>query len=624
MRVQGTDRIVRFREFELDLHAGELRRSGIRLPVQGRPLQVLAALVRTPGEFVTNEQLRHELWPADTFVDFEQGIRNAVARLRAVLGDTADRPRFIETVPKRGYRFLGTLTEPVAQPVASAPAQLPRVRRKKWRIALILAASLAAATGAAIWRYRAPGNSPRFRVRSLAVLPLENLSGDSTQEYFADGITDELITALAKVSAIKVISRTSVMQYKGVRSKPLPQIARELGVDAIVEGTLARSGDRVRITAQLIEARTDRHIWADRYERSSRDILLVEDEIARTVAEELSGRVDREEHRRFAARPIDPGAHEAYLQGLYLWSRRTAPALEEAIRCFSEAIEKDPQYALAYAGRASAYGILGAFGLEAKPPGEVSPRARADAERAVQLDETSAEAHTVRAAIRNLYEWDWPGAEAEFRRAIQLNPNYAPARQWYGQYLCNQGRFEECIAETDQAHALDPAYLIAAVDVGNRLYEARRYNEAIAPITKALEFDPDFIQGHRYLGLVREATRSHSEALAEFRKALELSGGSPVDVAALGHAWAVSGNRTEARRAIRKLDELSKQRYASGYGRALIYTALAEHDRALDWLELAFHERSTWMIKLKVDPRLDPLRGDERFADLVRRVGFAP
>ena len=624
MTIQDPDQIVRFSDFEFNLRSVELRRSGIRLPVQGRPLQVLAILVRTPGQLVTTEQLRQELWPADTFVDFEQGIRNAVTRLRAVLSDTADKPRFIETLPKRGYRFIGTLTEPVAQPVTTPTVKLSFWRAHPWRIAAIAVACLVAATGAAAWRYGTPRNPAHPEIRSLAILPLENLSGDSKQDYFADGVTDELITALAKISSIRVISRTSVMQYKGVRNKALPQIARELSVDAIVEGTLARSGDRVRVTAQLIEARTDRHIWADRYERSSRDILLVENEIARMVAEHLLGSLDSREQRRFSAKIINPDAHEAYLQGLYLWNRRTAPAAEEAIRHFSRAIEREPGYSLAYAGRAGAYIILGGFGLEAKPPDEVLPKARADAEKAVELDDNSGQAHAARAVTRAIYEWDWRGAEVEFRRAIEISPNYAPARQWYGQYLCDLGRFEECIAETDQAHALDPAFLVAAVDIGNRLYEARQYDDAIAPISKVLEFNPDFIQGHRYLGLVYEAKRMYPEALAQLERALALSGGAPVDVAALGHAYAVSGHVAEARQAIQKLDVLSKQKYVSGYGRSLVYAALRENDRAIEWLQQGFHEHSAWMIKLRVDPRLDPLRGDPRFADLVRRVGLAP
>jgi TolB-like protein/DNA-binding winged helix-turn-helix (wHTH) protein len=608
----------------MDLDAGELRRSGVRLPVQGRPLQVLTILLRTPGQLVTGDQLRRELWPEDTFVDFEHGVRNAVARLRAVLGDNADKPRFVETLPRRGYRFIGVATIDV-QPVPAVPAAQPAPPGNRRRIALVALLCLVGLAGGATWtiaRFRAnPGGVP---IHSLAVLPLQNLSGDPAQDYFADGVTDELITALAKISSLNVISRTSVMQYKGIHNKPLPQIARELGVDVVVEGTLLRAGDRIQLTAQLIDANTDRHLWADRFERSSRDILLLENEIAKAVAGKLRGKLSPREQGVLSANPIDPAAHEAYLQGLYLWNRRTPPALEEAIRYFTAAIGKEPGFAQAYAGRADAYTVLGSWAVEAIPPDEALRKARADAEKAVELDDNSAEAHTARAVIRQVYEWDWRGTETEFQRAIALSPSYAPARHWYGHYLCDLGRVDECFAETARAHALDPAYLVAAVDVGFRLYGARRYAEAVAPIRKVLEFNPDFTLGHRCLGQVYEANRMYPEAVAELRKAVELSDGAPRDIAALGHAYGVSGQKTEARNALKTLEHLARLRYVSSYGRALICTGLGENELALAWLERAFQERSSWMVKLKVDPRLDPLRKDARFTDLLHRVGFTP
>jgi TolB-like protein/DNA-binding winged helix-turn-helix (wHTH) protein/Tfp pilus assembly protein PilF len=628
------EQIIRFAAFELDLRAGELRRSGVRLPVQGRPLQVLAALLRTPRQVVTGEQLRAELWPVDTFVDFEHGIRNAVARLRAALGDTADKPRFVETLPRRGYRFIGIVDEAPEQPSAKIPVLPVTVppaaapwapRSDRWKIALSAFAFLVLLAAAGAWIYnRARGNSPTVHIRSLAVLPLENLSGDPAQDYFADGVTDELITALAKIHSVKVISRTSVMQYKGVHGKPLPQIAHELGVDAVVEGALVRSGDRVRVTAQLIEATTDRHIWADRYERDSRDVLLLENEIARTIAEQLRGTLNAEEQRRFSGNPIDPAAHEAYLQGRFLWFRRTPTALEQAIGYFTKAIEREPRYAEAYAGRGEVYIVLGSGAMEAIPPGDALSRARPDLEKAVQLDETNSEAHAARAGMRYLYEWNSRGAETEYKRAIELSPSNATARLWYGDYLCDLGRYEECLAETARAHALDPAYLLVAADVGYRLYGARRYPEAIAPIRKVVESNPDFAIGHRFLGQVYEANRMYREAVVELRKAVELSSDAPMDVAALGHAYAVSGQRVEAHKALQKLEDLAKRRYVSNFPQALIYAGLGENDRAIERLEWAFREHSSAMVKLKVDPRLEPLRGDARFTDLVRRVGLGP
>jgi len=618
---QDSDQIVRFADFELDLNAGELRHFGIRLPVQGRPLHVLAVLLRTPGQLVTNEQLRAELWSADTFVDFEHGIRNAVARLRAVLNDAAGRPRFIETLPRRGYRFVGPVAETWRQVPVPPPGQPPTGKRRN--IALVAVCCLILAGAAGVMYKLVTANRAGSRIRSLAVLPLENVSGDATQDYFADGVTDELITALARVNSVNVISRTSIMQYKGVHNKPLPQIARELGVDAVVEGTVVHSGDQVRVTAQLIEAPTDRHIWADRYERSSRDILLVENEISKAIVEQLRGKLNARDQRRFVSKPIDPAAHEAYLQGLSLYYRRTPRALEEAVRYFTQAIEKEPRYAEAYTGRALAYFVLGSGAMEAIGPEEALAKGGADAEKAVQLDETSSDAYLARGLFRDGYEQgDSRSREIMFQRAIELSPNNAYARFGYGQYLCNLGRFEECLAETDRAYALDPAYLIIAVDVGCRRYEARRYAEAIAPIQKVLEFNPDFAVARRCLGQVYEAKQMYPEAIAEFRKAVELSGGAAIYIADLGHAYAVSGHRAEARKQLQKLDELATRRYVSSFPRALIYVGLGENDRALEWLERAFQERSRGLAKLKADPRLDPLRGDKRFRDLLRRVGL--
>ena len=623
MAAQKPDQTVRFADFELDLEACELRRSGIRLPLQGRPLHLLTILLRTPGQLVSTEQLREELWSADTFVDFEHGVRNAVTRLRAVLGDAADKPRFVETVPRRGYRFIRAVEKAVPAPIPPA-VETEKVRPvRNWRtIVLIAIASVVCAVGFGVWGYGGTGQPDGVRIESLAVLPLENLSGDSGQNHLADGITEELITALAKIGSIRIISRTSVMQYKGVRTKSVAEIARELSVHGIVQGAVVRTGDRLRITVQLIEAATDRHIWADRYERSLRDVLVVENEIARAIAEQLRGSLNAEEERRFTAKPVNPAAHEAYLQGLYLWHRRTQPALEEAIGYFTQAIAIDPHYALAFAGRANTYKLLGSWAMEAIAPREAMSKAKRDAEEAVRLDPTSAEALAARASIRFLYEWDWQRAETEFKRSIQLNPNYAPARQWYGHFLCTVGRFEECLAETARAHSLDPAYLVASADVGYRRYEARRFAEAIAPIRKVLEFNPDFLVGHRLLGEVYEANRMYPEAVEEFRRAVALSNGAPLDVAGLGHAQAVSGNRAEAMKALYTLNELAKTRYVSSYDRLLIWVGVGENARAMDALEQAFQERSSALVKLKVDARLDPLRGNARFTDLVRRVGL--
>jgi TolB-like protein/DNA-binding winged helix-turn-helix (wHTH) protein/Flp pilus assembly protein TadD len=619
---------LRFRDYELDPDGFELCHAGHRIRLERKPMELLILLAQKRGHLVGREEIIEEIWGKDFFFDAENGINNAVRKIRSALNDDAERPRFVETAVGKGYRFIAPV-EPVLEPGGSATPEPDALFQEpqwfRWRRVWIPAVAAAALfAGALVFdaagiRNRIFGLGPP--IHSIAVLPLENLSGDPTQDYFADGITDELITTLAKINSVDVISRTSVMRYKGVH-KPLPQIARELGADGVVEGTVTHSGDRVRINAQLIYAPADRHLWAERYERNSGDILLLENDLARAIAEQIRGRLTPEEQRRFTARPIDPAAHEAYLQGLYLWNKRTEPALRQSARYFQQAIGKVPLDAKAYAGLANAYIVLGSWSVEAISPREALEKARTSAEKALQLDARLAEGHTALAAIKHIYEWDWEGAGTEFRRAIELNPSYAPAHQWYAQYLCELGRFEECIPEATRAHALDPAYLIAGADVGIRLYWGRRYREAIAPIQKILEFDPDFGIAHRFLGQVYEENHMYKEAVAELRKAVELSGDGPIDLAALGHAYAVAGRQTAALNILKELKQLEKRRYVSNYDIALVHVGLGQRDRALESLDRAYQERSSWMVHLKVDPRLDPLRSDPRFQNLLRRVGL--
>jgi TolB-like protein/DNA-binding winged helix-turn-helix (wHTH) protein/Tfp pilus assembly protein PilF len=619
---------LRFRDYELDPDGFELCHAGHRIRLERKPMELLILLAQKRGHLVGREEIIEEIWGKDFFFDAENGINNAVRKIRSALNDDAERPRFVETAVGKGYRFIAPV-EPVLEPGGSATPEPDALFQEpqwfRWRRVWIPAVAAAALfAGALVFdaagiRNRIFGLGPP--IHSIAVLPLENLSGDPTQDYFADGITDELITTLAKINSVDVISRTSVMRYKGVH-KPLPQIARELGADGVVEGTVTHSGDRVRINAQLIYAPADRHLWAERYERNSGDILLLENDLARAIAEQIRGRLTPEEQRRFTARPIDPAAHEAYLQGLYLWNKRTEPALRQSARYFQQAIGKVPLDAKAYAGLANAYIVLGSWSVEAMSPREALEKARTSAEKALQLDARLAEGHTALAAIKHIYEWDWEGAGTEFRRAIELNPSYAPAHQWYAQYLCELGRFEECIPEATRAHALDPAYLIAGADVGIRLYWARRYREAIAPIQKILEFDPDFGIAHRFLGQVYEENHMYKEAVAELRKAVELSRDGPIDLAALGHAYAVAGRQTAALNILKELKQLEKRRYVSNYDIALVHVGLGQRDRALESLDRAYQERSSWMVHLKVDPRLDPLRSDPRFQNLLRRVGL--
>jgi tetratricopeptide (TPR) repeat protein len=414
------------------------------------------------------------------------------------------------------------------------------------------------------------------------------------------------------------------MQYRKTR-KPVQQIARELNVDALVEGAIVRSPDTVRISVRLVHAPGDRPVWAESYERAAGDIILLQNEVARAVAEQLRGRLTPREARRFAATDrVNPAAYEAYLEGRYFWNKRQESALLKAVERFQQAIATDPAYARAHAGLADAYIVLGSWAHDALPPVEAFPKARTSARKALELDPGSAEARTALAAIRHIYDWDWNAAGIEFRRAIELDPTYLTARQWYGQYLTELGHYDAGIAETAKAHSMDPVSLIAGASLAGRYYWARRYDEALVPIRKMLDLDPGLPGARRLLGQVYEQKGMHDAAVAEFQRAVDLSSNSAGSMAALGHGYAVAGRKREALDVIARLKAMSGQRYVSGYYMALVHAGLGDIDPALAWLERAYRERSTWMVHLGVDPRLDPLRADERFKNLMARVGFRP
>jgi TolB-like protein/DNA-binding winged helix-turn-helix (wHTH) protein/Flp pilus assembly protein TadD len=628
-----TTSAFQFGVFELDLKAGELRKQGVKVKLQEQPFQVLATLLEHAGEVVTKDELRQRIWAADTFVDFDHGLHSAIGRLREALGDSSESPRFIETLARRGYRFVAPV-KVIGNATESGVAEwkrLPAPRDRLWTFGRnVLAGLLGGALLLGVFLSLNVGGFRRWlqresnpAIKSLVVLPLENLSADPAQEYFADGMTDALITDLSKISALRVISRTSAMQYKGTK-KRLPQIARELNVDGVVEGSVMRSGNRVRITAQLLQAGTDQHLWAETYERDLGDVLKLQSEVAQTIAQQVRIQLTPQQKAQLgSALGVNPEAYEAYLRGRYFWNQRTDGSLWKSLELFQHAIDIDPNSALPYAGLADAYLVLDSWTLEAAPPIELSPKARAAVDKALQLDPTLAEARTVLAGVKH-GDWDWNGAGVEYRRAIELNPNYAHAHHWYSQYLCELGRFDEGVAEADRAHALDPLNLMLGIDVGMRLYWARRYREAIAPIRKTLELDPNFRVARRFLGQVYEQNGMYEAAIAELRQAAKLSENNPIDLGALGHVYAVSGHRREALQILEELRQHSAKRYVSGYEFALIYAGLGKLEKAFQWLDKAFQEHSTWMLHLRVDPRLDPLRSDPRFQDLLRRVGLSP
>jgi TolB-like protein/Tfp pilus assembly protein PilF len=560
--------VIHFGEFELDDFAGELRRQGTKLRLQDQPLQILHILLQRPGEIVSREELQQKVWPSDTFVDFDHGINNAIKRLREALGDTADTPRFVETLPRRGYRFIGKI------------------------------------------RQEMPG------FRSLVVLPLDNLSHDPEQEYFADGLTEALITTLAKIGELRVVSRTSSMFYKGVR-KPLREIARELEVDTIVEGTVLRAGDRVRITAQLIDPIRETHLWAESYDRHLRDVLDLQADVARAIAHEIQVKLTPQEQAQLAqARPVDPEAYEAYLKGRFYWIKRTREGHVEACHHFQQAIAKDPTSAPPYAGLADALSIISLWGL--LPPHEGCEKAKRLALQALELDHSLPEAHTSLAWATFHYDHDFVTAENEFERAIELNPRYAVAHHWFGMCLAMMGRYEEGYTELKRAIRLDPysSYIHFGLAFVN--WCGHYYDRVIESCERALELDTSSVQAYGWLGLAYVAKMTFGPAIAVLQKSADISRRAPAPLALLGEAYAAAGNSGEAEEILSELSGLQRARYFV----SRIYAALGKTNEALEWLEASYQEHGEWLVLLKVDPRFDSLREDTRFQDLIRRMNF--
>jgi TolB-like protein/DNA-binding winged helix-turn-helix (wHTH) protein/Tfp pilus assembly protein PilF len=646
----ASTRIVRFGVFEVDLKACELRKHGFRIKLAEQPFQVLAFLLERPGEIVTREELRDRLWPGDTFVDFDHGLNNAVMRVREVLLDSSEHPRYVETVPRRGYRFVAPVEETSVPPpvpatielvggstspasAASKPAlahtisehpNVPRWFTSRLAAAIaIVVVGLAALLVFAIHARNVTTNQANAaRSTSLVVLPLENLSGDKDQDYFADGMTDELIANLAKIRSLHVISRSTAMTYKGTR-KPLSEIARELNVDAVVEGTVMRVGSRVRITAELVQVSTDHHLWADTYESQMGDVLALQNRVSAAIVNEIRINLTPEERERLAKTPaVAPEAYENYLKGLYYWNKRSDENLTRAIGYFERATQLDPNYALAYAGLSDCYAIISAEIFGTMPASEAAPKARAAAVRALELDPTLAEAQTSLATEKFNYEWDWSGAAQGFERAIGLNPSYATAYQRYSLYLIAMGRAQDSFAQIQKARALDPLSLSINFSLGWRLYMARQYDAAITQLKDTLEMDPSYELPHLVAGQAYEQKGNYALAIPELRKAVELSRGTPLMVSALAHAYARSGNRAEAEKLLAQLQAKSMNHYVSPYYFAIVCVGLGRTEEALDWLEKAFGDRSNGLVFLKVEPELDDLRSNSRFIALQQKLEF--
>jgi TolB-like protein/DNA-binding winged helix-turn-helix (wHTH) protein/Tfp pilus assembly protein PilF len=621
---------ISFGEFHANLHSRELSRQGSRIRLPDQAFQVLAMLLEHPGELVTREEFRKRLWPADTFVDFDHGLNNAVNRLREALADSATVPRFVETLPRRGYRFIGDINSaPRVQSVPASvelriePPQLPPKSTHKWgslRVWIWAGAAVCAILLIALWMRLGDLHSVP-PIRSLAVLPLDNLSGDPSQEYLADGITDALITDLANIRSLRLVSRTSAMHYKGSR-KPLSEISRELNVDAVVEGSVARFGSRVGVNIQLIQTANDRHLWAKSYEQEVGDIMELQNTLAVAISQELAVNLGPEERLKMTkVRPTNAEAFEAYLKGRFYWNKRTVPALQTAKGYFEEATQKDPHYALAYAGLADVYDVLGSGVAAALPPREAMRQARQAAMKAIQLDESLAEGHTSLAGIKFSFDWDWAGAESEFRRAIELNPNDVTAHFWYAQLLLALGRWDESLASDNRAAHLDPVAPIFVEFRGAISHNARQYEKATEQMKEALRLDPNYFLIHYDLGRAYEQLGSYERAVSEFQKAVELSGGDMTSESSLAHVYAVSGQKAKAEEILNELKQKVSGNNLS-YQIADIYIGLGQQDQAFEWLEKAYQERSGWLTWIAIEPKLDPLRSDPRFTNLLRRMNL--
>ncbi len=618
-------RVMRFGVFEADLRAAELRKSGARIRLEGQPFQILALLLERPGEVVTREELKQQLWPADTFVDFEHSINTAVKRLREALGDSADTPRFIETLPRRGYRFI--------HPINGAAAELPQpiVRpRYRWLVSPLLIAlpalligMLAVNVGGLRERFQGWGAPP---ITSLAVLPLKNVSGDPAQDAFAAGMTDVLITELSRISAFEVRSYQSVQQFKN-SNKPMAEIARELNVQAVMEGSLAVEGDRIRLTLQLIRASPETHLWEENYTRELASAITLQNALSRDVARELRIKLTPTEKARLVReRDVNPRAYEAFTVGRYHWREGTEEGRRLAGELFQKAIQLDPGYAQPYAYLAVLYshggGYLAGGGIQTRM------KAREWANKALELDDSSAEAHTALGWLE-LADWDWRGADLEFKRAIELNPNFPQARTWYAQYLSAMRRFDEAFVQAQRAIELAPQDPDLLLHAALAYYEAGRVDEAIKRWNEVVKLDPNYWGGHQFLGRAYILKGMYEEAIAELQRSAELRnpGQVPVvDLALMACAHARAGRRAETLKIVQALE----RRAASGkniggslYGIPFAYAALGDKDKAFAWLEKGYERRGEGMFFLNSEPLYDPLRSDPRFQDLLQRIFHA-
>ena len=607
---------IKFGIFEADIHNRELRKGGVRIKLQDQPFAILQMLLENAGQIVSRDQIRQQLWPADTFVDFDHSLNTAINRLREVLGDAADNSRFIETVPRRGYRFVAPVEIPTkpgpatVEPgsMAAPPAAVLR-HRFRWPALLFAGVVLLAAAAWTFW--------PRRTIDSLAVVPFANTTGDATLDYLSDGLSEGLMNDLATLPDLKVIARNSVFHYKGKDLDP-QKIARDLGVRTLLTGSMSRHDDDLIFSVELLDAPDNRHLWGERFTRKVSDPLDIERDIAREVSSQLRSRLGNP-GKSTQHSTDNKEAYDLYLQGQYQLNKRTLDGLTRGSDFFQQAIRKDPDYALAYVGLANAYGLLRFYG--GIDPTEARRKGTAAGKKALELDPGLAEAH-VQEGYLLLDFWDPGGAEKEFRKAIELNLNSALAHHAYSLLLSSLGRQDEALAQNRIVQELDPLWPGA---FGSSVWilgvYSDQYEKARQAAARAMALDPDFPPTHWGLGLIYEDQGNYPLAIAEFQNAQ--SGNSPIATAMLGHVYAVAGEKAKALQILSQLQKPRQDHYVSPYGIAVIYAGLGNKDEALAWLSRAYEENDPWLQRLKIDRRLKPLHSEPRFQALLRKTGLA-
>jgi TolB-like protein/DNA-binding winged helix-turn-helix (wHTH) protein/Flp pilus assembly protein TadD len=633
--------LMKFDEFELDCAGFELRRSGRVIKLEKRPLELLILLAEKPGQLVTRQQIADRLWGKDVFLDTEHGVNTAVRKIRTALRDDFEQPRFIQTITGKGYRFVATVstTEPArlrSQPsdteTSFTPPQIPILesnqshrsnKRNRIRIAIVLAVLFALPLLSYMaWRRTHVIRSATSPQLMLAVLPFENLSGDPNQEYFSDGLTEEMIAQVGALSPdrLGVIARTTSMAYKHT-SKSVRQIGEELGVDYILESSVRRDGNQLRVSAQLIRTSDQVHIWAESYDRETSNSIAIQEDLAQKVAEQIEVKLSPLYERRIASpHPINPQASEAYLRGRFFSNQFTAEGYRKAITYFQQAIDLDPSFAEAYSGLTDSYLFL--VITDVLSPEDGSSKALDSARRAVSLGENVAEAHNSLANVVMNLQWNWSGAETEFKRAIELNPSYSNEHRIYAALLAAMARHREAWEQISQAMRSDPLSLPNNAEVVRSLYYARQYDQALDQGRKAMQLDPNYYRTHFWLARVYEQKKMYNEAIAESSKVLNAMPDSNLGLTELAYSLAVAGRERESREILKGLEKRSKEAFVPAYNLAVIHLALNDRDSALDYLQKAYQERDWAMFVLEVEPRLDPLRSDLRFQALVQDLNF--